>query len=661
MTPVRRLLRRAAMLTMAMLLLVPALLVQAAGQPAAVTGQLTMTAKIALSTNAVAVVVLVDQTASADGGSIIGLQRINRPGNVPIPFSLPYDASTIQPTHAYALFASLQDGAKVWQNLTAVPVITGGPTSNVQLPLQVVAAPPPAAVSGTIVRKDKSALSPSAVAIAALIKVGTGTVVSSQVLTAPGTSLAFAVGYDPATVDPAATYVVRAAIIDAPTAWSGGAGAPVITNGAPSSGVEIPVAIAPTAIPTPQPTATLKPTATPKPTPKPSVTPTPRPTTTPKPTTKPTPKPTASPTPSPTASPTPTPSPTEAPTASPSPTAETSVKPSATPATGVVTGTLTYAEQAKLSTSARAVVLLVAGTAKGSSTTIVASQVIASPGQKPIPFSVGYATKDIDPSLIYTIQADIDDGVHVWDTSTGVKVLTNGNPSSDVTVKLTYRADLLKGEVTGQITGVGISLAPGAYSAAVLIRVDTGQSIGVDVNPAPGKVTVPFSVAFDPATIDPNVDYVIRAEIVSGDQRWDDTNGVPVITKGNQISGVSVVVTSTAPSPSPSPVGGSSSGGAGNSNWLPILLVILLIGLAAAAYLYYRSKQAAASRGPDPAKSQAHPMGPADRAASATAVAAPVPPLSEEAPVEPAAPVEPGESAGPAAGGDPPDRDGDPA
>ena len=100
MTPVRRLLSRVTLLTLALLLIAPALFVHAAGEPTAVTGQVTSKSKIALSISAVAVVVLVDQTASADGGSIIGIQRINKPGNVPLAFSVPYDSAAIQPDHA---------------------------------------------------------------------------------------------------------------------------------------------------------------------------------------------------------------------------------------------------------------------------------------------------------------------------------------------------------------------------------------------------------------------------------------------------------------------------------------------------------------------------------------------------------------------------------
>ena len=341
MSPNRLALKRVAAIAFAIALLAPALVAQAATEPATVTGALTIKEKVTLGPDAVAVVVLVDRTAANSGGQIIGVQRIDAPGNSPISFSVPFDSATIQPTHAYAVFASLQDHEKIWQSLEPTPVITGGPTSNVLLTLEAVPAKPAAVVSGTIQTADLATIPGATVVIAALVKVQTGTIVASQVQTTPSsasaepspsapaglTALPFSIGYEPDLIDPAATYVVRAAVIAGPQIWSAGAGAPVITNGAPTSRVELNVALSPTPLPTPQPTATPNPTRTPRPTatPEPTAAPTEsaRPTANPSPTPKPTPKPTATPapTPSPTPSPTPppTPSPTPAPTPSPTP------------------------------------------------------------------------------------------------------------------------------------------------------------------------------------------------------------------------------------------------------------------------------------------------------------------------------------------------------
>ena len=126
-----------------------------------------------------------------------------------------------------------------------------------------------------------------------------------------------------------------------------------------------------------------------------------------------------------------------------------------------MTGTLTYAEPAQLSATARAVVVIVAGTATATSNTIIGTQVIDKPGQQPIAFSVSYKSADINPNLIYTVQAGVEDGQRIWTTSSGVKVITKGNPTTGVSVPLAYRPDLAKGAVTGSITGVGITLAAG--------------------------------------------------------------------------------------------------------------------------------------------------------------------------------------------------------
>ena len=122
---------------------------------------------------------IVDQTAAADAGAVIGQQRIDAPAAIPIDFSVLFDAATIDPTHSYALFATIVDGTTTWQNAVGEPVITGGPTKGVALVL--TALPSPAAiVGGTILPPAGTIIAPSAVSIAALIKVETGTLVARQ-------------------------------------------------------------------------------------------------------------------------------------------------------------------------------------------------------------------------------------------------------------------------------------------------------------------------------------------------------------------------------------------------------------------------------------------------------------------------------------------------
>ena len=268
----------------------------AAAAETAVTGSVTSREKIALSPQAVTVVTLVDQQAGANTPVIIGQQTITG-GQFPIAFSVPY--GVIDPTHSYALFASVMDGGAVRQTFEAVPAITGGPTTGLALPVLPVSATATATVTGTITKADKTALSGAAVAYALLVDTDTGTLIARQVIpSASTTPVAFRITYDPGIINPAATYVVKASIVDTGKAWENRTGLPAVTNGAPSTGLSLPVAIVGTAQPTAAPTAA--PTA--KPTAKPTAAPTAKPTAAP--TAKPTAAPTAAPTAKPTAAPT---------------------------------------------------------------------------------------------------------------------------------------------------------------------------------------------------------------------------------------------------------------------------------------------------------------------------------------------------------------------
>ena len=216
---------------------------------ASVTGSLSYDEQIALTPDAVAIVTIVDQTAAADAGAVIGQQRIDAPAAIPIDFSVLFDAATIDPTHSYALFATIVDGTTTWQNAVGEPVITGGPTKGVDLVL--TALPSPAAiVGGTILPPAGTIIAPSAVAIAALIKVETGTLIARQ--TRPiedPADLTFSIGYDPALLDPAATYVVKGGVVDGATVLQNREGVTAIEGGAAIGTVQLPVTLAPTGVP----------------------------------------------------------------------------------------------------------------------------------------------------------------------------------------------------------------------------------------------------------------------------------------------------------------------------------------------------------------------------------------------------------------------------
>ncbi len=139
-----------------------------------------------------------------------------------------------------------------------------------------------------------------------------------------------------------------------------------------------------------------------------------------------------------------------------------------------MTGTLTYREPYQLTGDAFAVIALVQGMARATESSVVASQIDRGITTVPYSFSLDLAGTTIDPSRTYTIQATIVDGQNAWVTGRGIPVLTKGNPS-DVKITLDYRPDLLKGAVTGQITGVGVQPSTDAYSMAILVDPATGE------------------------------------------------------------------------------------------------------------------------------------------------------------------------------------------
>jgi uncharacterized lipoprotein YbaY len=275
-----------------------------------------------------------------------------------------------------------------------------------------------------------------------------------------------------------------------------------------------------------------------------------------------------------------------------------------------------------------AVVALVEGKGKATSSPIVSTQIIDPAGQAPIAFRVTYDPSRLAPDAVYTIPAGLFDGEQAWVTSKGIPVITNG-VQSGVDVTLSYRPDVAKGEVTGSVTGVGISLEPDATSVSVLIDVDTGLSLGVDLT-YPTSLPAPFAVPFAVSDLQEDGTYVVQAELTSGNTSYANAAGVPVITNGHPLSGVQVVVSEVAvasPSPSPSPVPTASPPPApepdrgldGGTLLLPLLVIGALILLG--GLLLARSKD----DGP-PGPPVAGPM-PGDG-----------PPADPEAPAAPAAP-----------------------
>jgi uncharacterized lipoprotein YbaY len=592
------------------MLAIVAVVASMAGRPqpataasATVSGTLAMREKIALSPVAVAVVTLVDQQPGAGAGLIVGEQRID--GVVlPQAFSVAYDPAAILDGHSYALFASVIDGASTYQTVEPVPVITGGPSSGIVLTLVGASPSATARLTGTITRTDRTALTPEAVAMAALIRRDTGTLVARQVIPTPAAEpIAFSIPVDPSVLDPAGTYVAIAAIVDGGRTWEGLDGVPAVANGALLSDIVVPVTVT---------------GATPGASGSPSVAPSVAPTTTP------TATPTVPPaTPAPTASPTPTASPAPTPTAAPSATTMPSVSastgpstpPSASaaasatptpsaPATGVIRGTLTWAETHVPSAAARAVVMLVQAGATPSAGSALAVDVIDNPGPKPIAFELSYALADAAPGTSWRLVAGLVDGDLAWVTPAGVSVEVPKPLVEGVELTLLYRPDLLKGAVTGTLTGSGLDTSsPASYATVLLIRADTGEPVGFQLISPAGPTPIAYAAPYNPVGIDPASGYVIRGSAWDGTATWTTPLDVPVLTQGNPSSNVPLALERVAPPvPTPSAVASpsataapvSTDGGGGSVGWVAALLALVVLG-GVAVYAVMRARRGRAA------------------------------------------------------------------
>ena len=184
----------------------------------------------------------------------------------------------------------------------------------------------------------------------------------------------------------------------------------------------------------------------------------------------------------------------------------------------------------------------------------MASQVIPTPGQQPVAFSLAYATADIDPDRAYTIRGrDRRRRQRLGLRGRASRSSPSGAPTSGVVVPLTYRPDLLLGEVTGTLTGIDGPLGDDASSVTMVVQPDTGAVLGFDARPQAGATSpIPFSVPFNVADVDPESTYVVTGEVTDGERSWESSTPPRVITDGNPFSGVDVPLAAVA-TPTPEP------------------------------------------------------------------------------------------------------------
>jgi uncharacterized lipoprotein YbaY len=220
-----------------------------------------------------------------------------------------------------------------------------------------------------------------------------------------------------------------------------------------------------------------------------------------------------------------------------------------------VTGTLVYREPYVLSDQAYAsvaVVQIIDG-----DVVVLGTARFDNPGAVPIPFQVRFNQAPVDMNVQAQLWAIVVDGDDAWVTPEGVPVATLGAPAADVLVPLSFRPDLLEGQVTGVTVGAGSDLSAEAVSMTYVLNATTLEIVGFDSRMVAGADPIPFAVAFSVADLDEGASYVASSFVYDGESTWDTDEGTPVITQGNPISDVTVTVspvTAPAPSPSPTPI-----------------------------------------------------------------------------------------------------------
>ena len=118
-------------------------------QPAPVAAQVKGTAayreRIALTPDAVFEAMLEDVSKADAPAVVVGSVRVDKPGQVPIRFEIPYDPARIDQSRSYSVRARILVGQRLlFTTDQAYPVLTRGHTNEVQLLLRMVAASKPA-------------------------------------------------------------------------------------------------------------------------------------------------------------------------------------------------------------------------------------------------------------------------------------------------------------------------------------------------------------------------------------------------------------------------------------------------------------------------------------------------------------------------------------
>jgi hypothetical protein len=217
----------------------------------------------------------------------------------------------------------------------------------------------------------------------------------------------------------------------------------------------------------------------------------------------------------------------------------------------VVTGQASYKEPFTL--SGDSVLTVVAVQVSSGEVVVVGKTEILKPGQVPISFSVTLDPNLLDTTKNTTLWASLVDGTAAWTSDGGVPVATNGAPSEGVAVPLTFRPDLIEGEVTGAITNLPSDVSLSAWAMAVVLDKDGESVLGLISGPIYGSTFVGFEVPFLVADVDRGATYVAVGAVFDDTRTFHSPGGVPVITNGNPYSGIELPMIAAGPTATPTP------------------------------------------------------------------------------------------------------------
>jgi putative lipoprotein len=218
-----------------------------------------------------------------------------------------------------------------------------------------------------------------------------------------------------------------------------------------------------------------------------------------------------------------------------------------------VSGVATYLGADPLPEDAALYIQIEDAKQSGAPVPVLGSQMVTDIATVPIPFAVEYDPTEVDETRDFVVKARIANrgGAALYVTTGEYRVITGGGPTSGL--ELVLQSPGISGagggaSVSGVLTYME-SLALPADAIAYVKLVDiTNTAAPLVVNqatlPYPGQPPIPFSLAYNPDTIQESHKYVIQARITDSRDNlmFTTTLDYLVITQGHPTTGLQVIL-----------------------------------------------------------------------------------------------------------------------